>query len=224
MLKNVVSSVPRFAKISSSNLLHTSARLCVADVQKPAPNFQGTAVVNNDFKEIKLADYKGKYLVLFFYPLDFTFVCPTEIIAFSDRIDEFKALNTEVVGVSVDSHFSHLAWCNTDRKKGGLGQLKYPLLADLTKQIAADYDVLIKDAGIALRGLFIIDPQGVIRQKTINDLPVGRSVDETLRLLKAFQFVEKHGEVCPANWNPEGNSATIKPDPKGSQDYFNKHA
>jgi len=102
--------------------------------------------------------------------------------------------------------------------------LKYPLLADLTKQVATDYDVLIKDAGVALRGLFIIDPQGIIRQKTINDLPVGRSVDETLRLIKAFQFVEEHGEVCPANWNPNGNSATIKPDPKGSQEYFNKHA
>jgi len=217
-------SASRLTNMSASNCLHTSARLSVADVQKPAPNFKGTAVINNDFKEIQLSDYKGKYLVLFFYPLDFTFVCPTEIIAFSDRIDEFKALKTEVVGVSVDSHFSHLAWCNTDRKQGGLGALKYPLLADLTKQIATDYDVLIKEAGIALRGLFIIDPQGIIRQKTINDLPVGRSVDETLRLIKAFQFVEQHGEVCPANWNPDGNSATIKPDPKGSQEYFNKHA
>ena len=168
--------------------------MCVADVQKPAPNFQGTAVVNSDFKDIQLSDYRGKYLILFFYPLDFTFVCPTEIIAFSERIDEFKALNTEVVGVSVDSHFSHLAWINMPRKEGGLGGLKYPLLADLTKQISIDYDVLIKDAGIALRGLFIIDKEGVIRQKTINDLPVGRSVDETLRLIKAFQFVEKHGE------------------------------
>lgn len=150
-------------------------------------------------------------------------MCPTEIIAFSDRIDEFKALNTDVVGVSVDSHFSHLAWTNLDRKSGGLGQLKYPLLADLTKQIARDYNVLLEDAGIALRGLFIIDPNGILRQITVNDLPVGRSVDETLRLLKAFQFVEKHGEVCPANWDPNNNPATIKPEVKGSKDYFNKH-
>uniref|UniRef100_A0A182TCB5 thioredoxin-dependent peroxiredoxin n=1 Tax=Anopheles maculatus TaxID=74869 RepID=A0A182TCB5_9DIPT len=149
-----------------------------------------------------------------------TFVCPTEIIAFSDRINEFKELNTEVVGVSVDSHFSHLAWINTPRKAGGLGNLEYPLLADLTKQISADYGVLLKD-GISLRGLFIIDPNGVVRQITINDLPVGRSVDETLRLIKAFQFVEKHGEVCPANWEP--NAATIKPNPKDSREYFEKH-
>uniref|UniRef100_A0A2M4BZF9 thioredoxin-dependent peroxiredoxin n=1 Tax=Anopheles marajoara TaxID=58244 RepID=A0A2M4BZF9_9DIPT len=203
--------------------LHLSHNLCVAQVQKPAPPFQGTAVVNNDFKEIKLEDYKGKYLVLFFYPLDFTFVCPTEIIAFSDRIQEFRALNTEVVGVSVDSHFSHLAWINQPRKSGGLGKLDYPLLADLTKQISADYGVLLEDAGISLRGLFIIDPAGVVRQITINDLPVGRSVDETLRLIKAFQFVEKHGEVCPANWEPNKNAATIKPNPKESREYFEKH-
>jgi peroxiredoxin 3 len=182
------------SKPSSQNFLSTSAALNAALVQKPAPNFQGTAVVNNDFKEIKLADFKGKYLVLFFYPLDFTFVCPTEIIAFSDRIEEFRKLNTEVVGVSVDSHFSHLAWNNTSRKNGGLGGNKYPLLADLTKEISRDYGVLLEDAGISLRGLFLIDPQGVLRQITVNDLPVGRSVDETLRLIKAFQFVEKHGE------------------------------
>ncbi|XP_035895052.1 peroxiredoxin-2 [Anopheles stephensi] len=204
-------------------LLHTGRVLSVAQVQHPAPSFKGTAVVNNDFREIKLEDYKGKYLVLFFYPLDFTFVCPTEIIAFSDRIKEFKELNTEVVGVSVDSHFSHLAWINTPRKAGGLGNLEYPLLADLTKQISADYGVLLKNDGISLRGLFIIDPNGVVRQITINDLPVGRSVDETLRLIKAFQFVEKHGEVCPANWEPKTNAATIKPNPKDSREYFEKH-
>uniref|UniRef100_A0A182K6H4 thioredoxin-dependent peroxiredoxin n=1 Tax=Anopheles christyi TaxID=43041 RepID=A0A182K6H4_9DIPT len=202
--------------------LHTGRMLSVAQVQHPAPSFKGTAVVNNDFREIKLEDYKGKYLVLFFYPLDFTFVCPTEIIAFSDRINEFKELNTEVIGVSVDSHFSHLAWVNMPRKAGGLGKLEYPLLADLTKQISADYGVLLKD-GISLRGLFIIDPAGVVRQITINDLPVGRSVDETLRLIKAFQFVEKHGEVCPANWEPKTNAATIKPNPKDSREYFEKH-
>lgn len=138
----------------------------------------------------------------------------------SDRIKEFKALETEVVGVSVDSHFSHLAWSNTDRKKGGIGQIQFPLLSDLTKKIASDYGVLIEEEGISLRGLFIIDPTQIVRQITINDLPVGRSVDEVLRLIKAFQFVEKHGEVCPANW--QTGKETIKPDPKGSLEYFNK--
>ncbi|KAI9561525.1 hypothetical protein GHT06_012484 [Daphnia sinensis] len=204
----------------AQRFLNTGSRLLAAQVQQPAPDFRATAVVDATFKEIGLADYKGKYLVLFFYPLDFTFVCPTEIIAFSDRIHDFKALNAEVVGVSTDSHFSHLAWINTSRKDGGLGGLNYPLLADFHKTISRDYGVLIEKAGIALRGLFIIDPTGVVRQITINDLPVGRSVDETLRLIKAFQFFEKHGEVCPANWTPD--SPTIKPDPVGSKDYFNK--
>ncbi|XP_057373642.2 peroxiredoxin-2-like [Daphnia carinata] len=204
----------------AQRFLHTGSRLLAAQVQQPAPDFRATAVVDAAFKEIGLSDYKGKYLVLFFYPLDFTFVCPTEIIAFSDRIHDFKALNAEVVGVSTDSHFSHLAWINTSRKEGGLGGLNYPLLADFHKTISRDYGVLIEKAGIALRGLFIIDPTGVVRQITINDLPVGRSVDETLRLIKAFQFFEKHGEVCPANWTPD--SPTIKPDPVGSKDYFNK--
>jgi len=206
--------------VKPSNFFHTGSRLLAAQVQKPAPDFAGTAVVDSGFKQISLADFHGKYLVLFFYPLDFTFVCPTEIISFSDRISEFKALNAEVVGVSTDSHFSHLAWINLARKEGGLGGLNYPLLSDFHKNISRDYGVLIEDAGIALRGLFLIDPQGTVRQMTINDLPVGRSVDETLRLIKAFQFVEQNGEVCPANWTPE--SPTIKPDPVGSKDYFNK--
>ncbi|KAK0183013.1 hypothetical protein PV327_001092 [Microctonus hyperodae] len=189
------------------------------NIQKPAPDFSGTAVVNGDFKDIKLSDYRGKYVVLFFYPLDFTFVCPTELVAFSDKISEFKALNAEVIGVSTDSHFSHLAWINTPRKQGGLGgDLGYPLLSDFNKQISSAYGVLLDEPGIALRGLFIIDKDGVLRQLSINDLPVGRSVDETLRLIKAFQFVEKHGEVCPANWQPD--SKTIKPNPKDSKEYF----
>lgn len=189
-----------------------------AFVQKPAPDFKGTAVIDKQFKEIKLSDFQGKYLVLFFYPLDFTFVCPTEIIAFNDRLSEFKQLDTEVIAVSVDSHFSHLAWCNTERKQGGLGDMKLPILSDLTKQISRDYGVLLDQAGISLRGLFIIDPKGIVRQITINDLPVGRSVDETLRLIKAFQYTDKHGEVCPANWEP--NKPTI--DPKNAKDYFEK--
>jgi len=210
--------LPASSLSSISRSVSTGVQLCSPRVQQPAPDFRGTAVVNQEFKEISLADYKGKYLVLFFYPLDFTFVCPTEIIAFSERIQDFKAINTEIVGVSTDSHFSHLGWINTPRKAGGLGPITYPLLSDFNKKIARDYDVLLENAGVALRGLFIINPKGVLVQVTVNDLPVGRSVDETLRLIKAFQFVEKHGEVCPANWEP--NSPTIKPDPKGSKTYF----
>ena len=187
------------------------------EVQKQAPDFCGQAVIGEEFKEISLSDYKGKWLVLFFYPLDFTFVCPTEIIAFSERIKDFTEINTEVVGVSVDSHYTHLAWKRTPRKDGGLGNIEYPLLADLTKQISADYGVLLDD-GIALRGLFIIDPDQNVRHVTINDLPVGRNVDEVLRVIKAFQFVDKHGEVCPANWNP--GEKTMVPDPDKSKDYF----
>lgn len=148
-----------------------------------------------------------------------TFVCPTEIIAFSEKVADFEALNTQVIGVSTDSHFSHLAWINTPRKQGGLGgDLGYPLLSDFNKEISTKYNVLLQDSGIALRGLFIIDKEGVLRQLSVNDLPVGRSVEETLRLIKAFQFVEKHGEVCPANWQPD--SKTIKPTPKDSREYF----
>ncbi|XP_026479114.1 peroxiredoxin-like isoform X2 [Ctenocephalides felis] len=202
--------------------LHTGSRLLAPMVQSPAPHFEGMAVVNGDFKKISLTDYKGKYLVLFFYPLDFTFVCPTEIRAYSDAIGQFREIGAEVVGCSTDSHFSHLAWINMDRKVGGLGGLNYPLLSDFNKQISRDYSVLLEKDGIALRGLFIIDKEGLVRQMSVNDLPVGRSVEETLRIIKAFKFVEEHGEVCPANWNPETNPATIKPDPKGSQEYFSK--
>ncbi len=187
-------------------------------VGQAAPDFTATAVVDLEFKSIKLSDYRGKYVVLFFYPLDFTFVCPTEIIAFSDRYEEFSKLNTEVLGVSVDSEFSHLAWIQTDRKSGGLGELKYPLVSDIKKEISADYNVLTDD-GIALRGLFIIDSQGLIQHSTINNLAVGRSVDETLRTLKAFQYVQSHpDEVCPAGWQ-EGDK-TMNPDPKKSKVYF----
>ena len=189
-------------------------------VQKPAPDFKAMAVVNRDFKEVSLADYKNKkYVVLFFYPLDFTFVCPTEIIAFSDRIGEFHQRDTEVIGMSVDSHFSHLAWIERERAQGGLGDLHYPLVSDLTKKIAEDYGVLI-DGGVALRGLFFIDLHGIVRHVTINDLPLGRSVDEALRVIDAYQHFEKHGEVCPADWKPGG--LTIKPGVKESKEYFEK--
>ncbi|XP_071946988.1 peroxiredoxin-2-like [Antedon mediterranea] len=200
--------------------LSVTANRFTARVQETAPPFQGLAVVDGQFKEISLEDYRGKYLVLFFYPLDFTFVCPTEIIAFSDRAAEFHNLDTEVIGVSVDSHFSHLAWINTPRKDGGLGQMNIPLLSDFKKKISRDYGVLLENEGLALRGLFLIDPEGCVKHLSINDLPVGRSVDEVLRLVKAFQFVEKHGEVCPAGWTPD--SDTIKPDPEGAKEYFSK--
>lgn len=191
-------------------------------VGNPAPPFKADAVVGGEFKSISLDDYKGKWKVLFFYPLDFTFVCPTEITAFSDAIDRFKELNTEVMGASVDSKFSHLAWCNMSRKEGGLGQISYPLLADLNKNMARNYGVLLEDAGIALRGLFIIDDKDTVVHSTINHLGVGRNVEEVLRLVEAFQYTAKHGEVCPANWNKGADS--MKPDPKGSQTWFNKHA
>ncbi len=189
-------------------------------VQKPAPEFKGQAVVGKEFKEVKLSDYKGKWVVLFFYPLDFTFVCPTEITAFSDNYAKFKELNAEVIGVSVDSHFTHLAWVNTSRKEGGLGELQYPLLSDLSKNIARDYGVLL-DGGIALRGLFLINPEGVVQYTVVHDLGVGRSVEETLRVLAAFQQVKKTGEVCPANWAP--GKETMKPNPTASKQYFSKH-
>ncbi len=190
-------------------------------VQKKAPDFAATAVAaDGSFKTLKLSDHKGKWVVLFFYPLDFTFVCPTEIIAFSDRYADFKAVNAELIGVSVDSQFTHLAWRQTPRNQGGLGDLAYPLVADLNKSIARDYGCLIEGDGIALRGLYIIDPSQTVRAAIVHDLPVGRSVDEALRVIKAFQFVEKHGEVCPANWT-EGK-ATMKADPKGAKEYFSK--
>ncbi|CAH0723022.1 unnamed protein product, partial [Brenthis ino] len=185
---------------------------------KPAPQFKTTAVVNGEFKDVALSDYKGKYVVLFFYPLDFTFVCPTEIIAFSERADDFRKIGCEVIGASTDSHFTHLAWINTPRKQGGLGPMNIPLISDKSHRISRDYGVLDEESGIPFRGLFIIDDKQNLRQITINDLPVGRSVDETLRLVQAFQFTDKHGEVCPANWTP--GAKTIKPDTKAAQEYF----
>ncbi|XP_022829699.1 peroxiredoxin 1 isoform X3 [Spodoptera litura] len=185
---------------------------------KPAPQFKTTAVVNGEFKDIALSDYKGKYVVLFFYPLDFTFVCPTEIIAFSERADDFRKIGCEVIGASTDSHFTHLAWINTPRKQGGLGPMNIPLISDKSHRIARDYGVLNEETGIPFRGLFVIDDKQNLRQITVNDLPVGRSVEETLRLVQAFQYTDKHGEVCPANWQP--GSKTIKPDTKAAQEYF----
>lgn len=188
-------------------------------IGKPAPAFSLDAVLDGEFKKISLADYKGKWTFLLFYPLDFTFVCPTEILAFSDRIDEFHQLGAVVLGASIDSKFTHLAWTQQPRKEGGIKGLRYPLLADLNRQLCTDYGVL-NDDGVAVRGLFLIDPDGVIQHATINNLGVGRSVDEALRVLQAFQFNRQHGEVCPANWKPGAD--TIKPDVKKSKDYFGK--
>ena len=193
-----------------------------ARVQHPAPDFSCNALVDGAFQNVSLGDFEGRYLVLFFYPLDFTFVCPTEILAFNERAEDFKALNAELVGCSIDSEYSHLAWTQAPRDKGGICGITIPLLADVTKEIARDYGVLIEDEGIALRGLFIIDPSGVVRHITINDLPIGRSVDEAIRLIQALQFHEVHGEVCPANWTP--GDATIEPSPDASQAYFGQTA
>ncbi len=191
-------------------------------VGNKAPDFKATAVQDGEFKEISLGDFKGKWKCLFFYPLDFTFVCPTEINAYNDAADKFRELNCEVIAVSTDSQFSHLAWTQQSRADGGLGpETKIPLIADFNKTIARDYEVLIEDEGVALRGLFLIDANDNIQHATINNLPVGRNVDETLRLLKGYQFVEKNGEVCPANW--EEGKDTMKPDPKGSKEFFNKN-
>jgi len=188
-------------------------------VGQSAPDFTATAVFDQEFQEVKLSQYRGKYVVLFFYPLDFTFVCPTEITAFSDRYEEFSSKDTEVLGVSVDSEYSHLAWLQTDREAGGLGDVAYPLVSDLNKTIARNYNVLDEEAGVAVRGLFIIDPDGVIMHATVNNLPVGRNVDETLRVLQAFQYIRSHpDEVCPADWTP--GDATMNPDPVKSKEYF----
>ncbi len=181
-------------------------------VTQEAPDFTAQAVMEDDsFKELKLSDYRGKYVILFFYPLDFTFVCPSEIIAFNKAIGQFREKNAEVIGVSVDSHFTHLAWKNTAPKDGGIGPVKYPLVSDLGKSIARDYGVLMGDA-VALRGLFLIDKDGIIRHSVINDLGLGRSVAEAMRMLDALQYTEQHGEVCPANWSEgdEGMKATAE--------------
>jgi peroxiredoxin 2/4 len=192
-------------------------------IQKPAPDFTAEAVLKNgDFSEISLSSFKGsKYVALFFYPLDFTFVCPSEIIAFSKRAKAFAERNTEILGVSVDSKFSHLAWRNTAIENGGIGPVEFPLISDLTKEISRDYGVLVGDA-VALRGTFIIDKAGIVRHATLNDLPIGRNVDETLRVIDALQFNEQHGEVCPAGWQ-KGQTA-MRPNASGVAAYLASNA
>ncbi|QEL64038.1 peroxiredoxin [Oryzomicrobium terrae] len=181
-------------------------------VGKQAPDFTATAVLgNNEIKDIKLSDYKGKYVVVFFYPLDFTFVCPSELIAFDHRLAEFKARNVEVLGVSIDSQFTHLAWKNTPVEKGGIGQVGYPMVADVKHEIARAFDVE-SAGGVAFRGSFLIDKAGVVRHQVVNDLPLGRNVDEMLRMVDALQFTEEHGEVCPAGWNKGKKGMTASPE------------
>lgn len=172
-------------------------------VGKKAPDFKATAIMaDGSIKaDFSLSDFKGKYVVLFFYPLDFTFVCPTELIAFSKRIKEFEARDTQVIGCSIDSQFTHIAWRNTPVENGGIGAVAYPLVADVKHQICQAYDVEFADAGVAYRGSFLIDRDGTVRHQVVNDLPLGRNVDEMLRMIDALQFTEKYGEVCPAGWN-----------------------
>lgn len=191
-------------------------------VTKEAPDFTAQAVMpDNAIAELKLSNFRGKYVVLLFYPLDFTFVCPSEIIAFDKAVKRFKDKNAVVLGVSVDSPFSHYHWRLTPRSKGGIGEIQFPLVADLDKKIARAYDVLINEA-VSLRGLFLIDTHGIVRHQLVNDLPIGRSVDEILRTLDALQYTEEHGEVCPANWK-EGDEA-MKPTAEGVASYLSKHA
>jgi peroxiredoxin (alkyl hydroperoxide reductase subunit C) len=191
-------------------------------VTKEAPDFTAQAVMpDNSFTELTLSSYRGKYVVLFFYPLDFTFVCPSEIIAFDKMLSRFKEKNAEVIGVSIDSHFTHLAWKNTPVDKGGIGQVQYPLVADLNKNISSDFGVLVDDS-VALRGLFLIDKEGIVRHALVNDLSLGRNVEEAIRMLDALQFTEEHGEVCPANWK-DGDEA-MKPTSDGVAEYLAKHA
>jgi len=187
-------------------------------VGQEAPDFSATAVYDQEFKEITLSGLRGKWVVLFFYPLDFTFVCPTEITAFSDRYQDFSSLNTEILGVSVDSKHCHLAWIQTPRNEGGIGDINYPLVSDLKREICQAYNVL-NDDGEADRGLFLINPEGVVMHTTVNKAPVGRNVDETLRILQGYQYVAANpDEVCPANWTP--GEETMLEDPKGSKEYF----
>lgn len=188
-------------------------------VGKKAPEFCVKAVVKGRLEDqFSLSSLRGKYVVLFFYPLDFTFVCPTELHAFQDSLESFEQRDTQVIGCSVDSCFSHLAWLNTPRTKGGIQGIQYPLLSDINKEIAQSYDVLKEDEGIAYRGLFLIDKLGVVRHQIVNDLPLGRSVEEALRMIDAMIFFEKNGEVCPANWQPGKKAMRATQD--GLVEYF----
>merc|ERR1719216_736147 len=189
------------------------------NIGERAPEFSSIALMPDlTFDELNLSQFSGQWLLLFFYPLDFTFVCPTEIISFSESAEHFREQNTAVLGASVDSQYSHLAWANTPRSKGGLGNIKIPLIADLTRELSRSYGVMMESEGHTCRGTFIIDPKGIVRHLSMNDPPVGRNVEEYLRLIQAYQYADQHGEVCPAQWTP--GAKTIKPDPAGSLEFF----
>jgi peroxiredoxin (alkyl hydroperoxide reductase subunit C) len=192
-------------------------------VAKPAPDFELEGYSNGSFGKYKLSDYTGKWVILLFYPLDFTFVCPTEVLNFSDSADELAKLNCQIFGISVDSKYVHKAWVDTKREEGGLGgSLKYPLLSDINKQTARDYGILMEEEGVALRGLFLINPDGIVMHTTINNLSVGRSVNEAKRVLKAFQFVTTHeGQVCPADW--EEGEDTMAAESEEMKKYLSTH-
>jgi alkyl hydroperoxide reductase subunit AhpC len=192
-------------------------------VSKPAPDFELEGYFNGQFKKYKSSDYRGKWVILLFYPLDFTFVCPTEVLAFSTAAEQFKKLNCQIFGISVDSVYVHKAWVGTKREDGGLGgSLNYPLLSDLNKVAARDYGILMEAEGVDLRGLFLISPEGIVMHATINSLSVGRSVNEAMRVLKAFQFVKAHeGQVCPADWE-EGKDTMIA-NPDEMKKFLSKH-
>lgn len=188
-------------------------------VNKKAPDFCAKAVEGiKVIDEFRLSHFKGKYVVLFFYPLDFTFVCPTELHAFQEKLQEFRKRDVQMIGVSTDSWFSHLAWLKTPKKSGGIEGITYPIVSDFNKTISRDYDVLIEETGVALRGLFLIDKHGIVQHQVVNNLPLGRNVDEALRMVDALQFTEKYGEVCPANWN-EGKKA-MTANESGLKEYF----
>ena len=193
-------------------------------VGKTAPDFTAQAVMgDNEIRDFTLSqEIKGKYAVVFFYPLDFTFVCPSELIAFDHRLDEFRQRGVEIIGVSIDSQYTHLAWKNTPVNNGGIGQVRYPLVADIKHEICRAYDVEFGAAGVAFRASFLIDKQGVVRHQVVNDLPLGRNVDEMLRMVDALQFTEAHGEVCPAGWNK--GKAGMKASTAGVAEYLAEHA
>ena len=186
-------------------------------VGQAAPDFTATAVIDSQFEQVTLSAFRGKNVVLFFWPLDFTFVCPTEIVAFSEAAQQFAERNTALLGVSIDSQFVHLAWQKTPRAQGGLGPVDFPMIADVTKEISRNYGVL-NAGGVALRGLFLIDRNGMVRHLLVNDLPLGRNVDEALRMVDALAHFETHGEVCPANWKP--GAKAMKADVDGSKSFF----
>jgi peroxiredoxin (alkyl hydroperoxide reductase subunit C) len=190
-------------------------------VTKKAPEFEAQAVMpDNSFATVSLSALRGKYVLIFFYPLDFTFVCPSEILAFNRQVEALRKRNCDLLGISVDSIYTHLAWKNTPVNEGGIGQINFPLVSDMAKNISRDYGVLLED-GVSLRGLFLIDREGIVRHQLINDLPLGRDVNEAIRMVDALQFTEEHGEVCPANWRP-GEDA-MKPTPEGVAEYLATH-